>query len=68
MSRRTESDAAARSGPAAPVPDAAIDEACFLAELRLSVEGARTPAEDGLAQRHPEWADRLEKVCARLSH
>ena len=52
---------------AAPVEDAALDEACFLAELRLSVEGARTAAEERLLRRHPGWSERLGEVCARLA-
>lgn len=47
--------------------DAALDEACFLAELRLSVEGARTAAEERLRRRHPGWSERLDEVCARLA-
>ena len=68
MSGRPEIDASPRGGLPVPSTDAALDEACFLAELRLSVEGARTPAEEKMAQRHPEWADRLDRVCARLGH
>jgi hypothetical protein len=47
--------------------DAALDEACFLAELRLAVEGARTAAEERLARRLPSLRDRLDKVCARFA-
>lgn len=68
MSRRPETDASPQATFAAPTSDAALDEACFLAELRLSVEGARTPAEERLVRRHPEWSDRLDRVCARLGH
>jgi hypothetical protein len=67
MSRTTETPATPRRGHAAPTGDSALDEACFLAELRLSVEGARTAAEERLAKRHTEWAERLDRVCARLA-
>lgn len=52
---------------ATALEDAALDEACFLAELRLSVEGARTQAEERLLRRHPDWSERLGQVCARLA-
>jgi hypothetical protein len=45
----------------------ALDEACFMAELRLAVEGARTAAEERLARRLPGWRDRLDQVCRRLA-
>lgn len=68
MSRRQES-AARRPEAAAPQMQASdLDEACFLAELRRSVEGAYTAAEEKLARTHPRWADRLDRVCARLAH
>lgn len=67
MSRTTETSATPRRGEVAPTGDAALDEACFLAELRLSVEGARTAAEERLARRHKEWAERLDRVCARFA-
>ena len=44
-----------------------VDEACFLAELRLAIEGARTAAEERLAKRMPSLSDRLDQVCARLA-
>lgn len=47
--------------------DAALDEACFLAELRLSVEGARTLAEERLVRSYPGLRDQLGLVCARLA-
>lgn len=65
MSRHDENFTAACG--ATPVDDAAFDEACFLAELRLSVEGARTAAEDRLLRRHPGWSERMGEVCARLA-
>lgn len=43
-----------------------LDEACFLAELRLKVEGARTAAEEALAHALPGWTDRVNAVCARI--
>ena len=43
-----------------------LDEACFLAELRLKVEGARTAAEEALAHALPGWTDRVSAVCARM--
>ncbi len=67
MSRTTETKAAPRRGRSAPEEEA-LDEACFLAELRLSVEGARTLAEERLARRHPGLQDRLGTVCAKLKH
>jgi hypothetical protein len=47
--------------------DAALDEACFLAELRLAVEGARTAAEERLARSRPDWSDRVDQLCARFA-
>ena len=49
-----------------PAGEDPLDEACFLAELRLKVEGARTAAEEALARALPEWTDRLNTVCARM--
>ena len=66
MSRRHDAPAAKRSGPAAPASE--IDEACFLAELRLSVEGARTAAEERLERRLPDWSARLARLSARFAH
>jgi hypothetical protein len=52
---------------AAPCEDAALDEACFSAELRRSVEGARTASEETLARSQPDWDERLGRICARFS-
>lgn len=65
MPRTTETKAAPRRGRS---EDEALDEACFLAELRLSVEGARTLAEERLVRRHPGLQDRLGTVCAKLAN
>lgn len=46
--------------------DDPLDEACFLAELRLKVEGARTAAEEALARALPGLTDRVTAVCARM--
>lgn len=46
--------------------DDPLDEACFLAELRLKVEGARTAAEEALVRALPGWTDRVNAVCARI--
>lgn len=45
--------------------EAALDEACFTAELRRSVEGARTPSEETLARSQSDWDERLGRICAR---
>ncbi len=66
MSRTNARVPARRGRRAATGAEAALDEACFLAELRLTVEGARTAAEERLAQAFPGWRDRLDRVCARL--
>lgn len=47
--------------------DDALDEVCFLAELRLKVEGARTAAEEALARALPNWSARLDRFSAPLS-
>ncbi|MBP7000568.1 hypothetical protein [Amaricoccus sp.] len=54
-------------GATAHSADAALDEACFLAELRLAVEGARTAAEERLARALPGWGDRMSRICARYA-
>ncbi|MBP7243084.1 hypothetical protein [Amaricoccus sp.] len=54
-------------GAKARSPDAALDEACFLAELRLAVEGARTAAEERLARALPGWGERLKRISARYA-
>jgi len=72
MARRLSPDDVPPSGGrrngrcrAAPREDAALDEACFSAELRRSVEGARTAAEEALARSLPDWDKRLGRICAR---
>lgn len=67
MSRTTETKAAPRRGRVAKNDDA-LDEACFLAELRLSVEGARTLAEERLVRRYPGLQDRFGTVCAKFAN
>lgn len=64
MSRSSETKSAPRSRRS---DDDALDEACFLAELRLSVEGARTLAEERLVRRHPGLSERFGLVCAKLA-
>lgn len=44
----------------------AMDEACFLSELRLAVEGARTSAEERL-RNLPEWGERMKRLHARYA-
>jgi hypothetical protein len=51
----------------APVEEASLDEACFLAALRRSVEGTTTPAEERLASATPDWTDRFGRICDRLA-
>lgn len=66
MSRsRQQSQPRRVRGGAARSADAALDEACLLAELRLAVEGARTAAEERLARALPGWGDRLKQITAR---
>lgn len=48
--------------------DPTLDEARFQAELRRSVEGALTPAEDRLARRDADWDGRLGRICARFGN
>ena len=67
MSRTNKIEAEDRSPRYAP-EDEDLDEACFLAELRLSVEGARTPAEERLARSYPGLSERLGLVCAKLAN
>jgi hypothetical protein len=67
MPRFDETEPGPRRPRGAVARDAALDEACFNAELRLSVEGARTAAEERLARGLPGWRDRLDRVCARLA-
>jgi hypothetical protein len=62
---RTDPQAATRRAPRSA--DAALDEVCFLAELRLAVEGARTGAEERLARALPGWGDRMSRICARYA-
>lgn len=66
---RTNSHVPARRfrGVKSHSPDAALDEACFLAELRLAVEGARTAAEERLARALPGWGERLNRISARYA-
>jgi gamma-glutamylcysteine synthetase len=52
---------------AAPDEDEALDDAIFLGELRYAVEGARTRAENLLHRYHPDWNDRLARICARYA-
>lgn len=47
--------------------DPSLDEACFLAALRRSIEGASTAAEERLAKRTPDWSDRFGRICNRLA-
>ncbi len=51
----------------APTEDTSLDEACFLAALRRSVEGATTAAEERLAKVTPDWTDRFGRICDRLA-
>lgn len=51
----------------APTEDTTLDEACFLAALRRSVEGAATAAEERLAKVTPDWTDRFGRICNRLA-
>jgi hypothetical protein len=74
MARRLSPDAVppsrglpSRRRRAAPCEDAVLDEVCFSAELRRSVEGARTASEETLAQSQPDWDERLGRICARFA-
>ena len=67
MSSSIETKSAPRRNHSMQDDDADLDEACFLAELRLSVEGARTLAEERLARRYPGLRERLGLVCAKLA-
>lgn len=57
----------AASAASAPTEDTSLDEACFMAALRRSVEGAATAAEERLASVTPDWTDRLGRICRRLT-
>ena len=52
---------------ATPDEDDSLDDAIFLGELRYAVEGARTRAENLLHRHHPDWNDRLARICARYA-
>ncbi len=56
------------SGRKAPPEDPALDEACFLAELRRAVEGAPTAAEERMARRDPDWGRCFGRIAARFAN
>lgn len=67
MSRTGPQTATRRTRGASAHSADALDEVCFLAELRLAVEGARTAAEEQLARALPGWGDRLKRISARYA-
>lgn len=64
MSRKMMARKAATPGP---VDEGTLDEACFAAELRLFVEGARTASEERLARRDKDWTGRFGRVSKRVA-
>lgn len=73
MARRAANQATPRHAAQAAEDDARtpeeamLDEACFLAELRRHIEGARTPDEESRAARDPDWQDRFGRICRRYA-
>lgn len=65
MSRIDDAKAARLREGGAPKDDPGLDEAAFLAELRLAVEGACTQAEERLARQYPELRERLGRVFSK---